>query len=250
MRKKRKMQGVLSKKLIHYASRNTLNMEGLGAEIIEDFYNAGFVKEIPDFYTLEKHYDSIMQLEGYGHKRINKLLDSIENSKTAPLDKLLFALGIPGIGSKTAKILAEKYLNIDNLMNADASELQNIKDIGFILANNITNFFDDIKNQELIKVLKSYGVNMEAPQIKTYDHKLITNKKFVITGTIEGISRDEIKAIIETYGGTTSESVSSKTDVVIVGENAGSKLDKAQKLNIEIWNQEKIDEIFSDLKNK
>ena len=234
-------------KLIHYASRNALNIEGMGDEIIEDFYNEGFVRDIPDFYKLRNHYNEIMKLEGYGHKKINKLLESIEASKTLPLDKLLFGLGISGIGSKTAKILAEKYLTIDNLMKADATELQNIKDIGFILANNIANYFDSLKNKDLIDELKTFGVNMSYEKDETLNHELFTDRKFVITGTIEGITRDEIKAIIEKFGGSTSDSVSSKTDVVIVGENAGSKLEKAQKLNIEIWNQDKIKGILETL---
>jgi len=234
-------------KLIHYASRGALNMEGLGDEIIEDFYNAGFIKEITDFYKLERYYDEIMQLEGYGHKKINKLLSSIEESKKYELDRLLFGLGINGIGSKTAKLLAEHYLTIDNLMEADATELQNIKDIGFVLANNIANYFDNINNKELIEELKTFGVNMNFQKEEKKNNPLITNKKFVITGTIEGLTRDEIKDIILSYGGTTSESVSAKTDVVIVGENAGSKLEKAQKLNIPIWDETKLKEILSNL---
>lgn len=234
-------------KLIHYASRNALNMEGLGDEIIEDFYNEGFIREITDFYKLERYYNDIQKLEGYGHKKITKLLEAIENSKSAPLDKLLFGLGISGIGSKTAKILAEKYLNIEELMKADAAELQNIKDIGFILANNIANYFDDMKNKELISELKNLGVNTTYQKEAKKENNLITNKKFVITGTIEGLTRDEIRAKLEEYGGTTSDSISSKTDVLIVGENAGSKLEKAKKLKIEIWNQEKIISVLKNL---
>ncbi len=234
-------------KLIHYASRNALNMEGLGTEIIEDFYNEGFITEIPDFYKLKNHYEEIMKLEGFGHKKINKLLEAIEISKSSPFDKLLFGLGISGIGSKTAKILAEKYENIDALMQADSTELQNIKDIGFVLANNVANYFDDLKNKELILELKSFGVNMSYQKEAKLENELITNKKFVITGTIDGITRDEIKNKIEEFGGFTSDSVSSKTDVVIVGENAGSKLDKARKLNIEIWDQEKIKTVLNSL---
>lgn len=235
-------------KLIHYASRNALNMEGLGEEIIEDFYNEGFLKEIPDFYKLDKYYDEIMQLEGYGHKKINKLLEAIEKSKNEPLDKLIFGLGISGIGSKTAKILANKYLSIDELMKADAAELQNIKDIGFVLANNISNFFDNINNKTLIEELKSLGVNTFYQKDEIKSNENFTNKKFVITGTIDGISRDELKEIIVKYGGSTSDSVSSKTDVVIVGENAGSKLLKAKELNIEIWDQEKLNQVLETLK--
>jgi len=234
-------------KLIHYASRNALNMEGLGDEIVEDFYNAGFLKEIPDFYRIGNHYEEIKKLEGYGHKKINKLLDAIEASKKAPLDKLIFGLGISGIGSKTAKILANKYLSIEALMDADATELQNIKDIGLILANNIANYFDKLENKRLIQELKEFGVNMEQPKEEVIENEIFANKKFVITGTIEGITRDEIKEIILKHGGSTSDSVSSKTDVVIVGENAGSKLEKARNLNIEIWDQDKLNSVLEAL---
>ena len=234
-------------KLIHYASRNALNIEGLGDEIIEDFYNAGFLKEIPDFYRLKEHYDEIMKLEGFGRKKITKLLDAIESSKSAQLDKLIFGLGINGIGSKTAKVLAEKYLNLEALKHAPAAELQNIKDIGFILANNIANYFDSQENKEMLKELGKFGVNTTYNINKRNHHEFITGKKFVITGTIEGITRDEIKEKIEQYGGTTSDSVSSKTDVLIVGANAGSKLEKAQKLNVEIWDNNKILDILKEL---
>ena len=138
-------------------------------------------------------------------------------------------------------------LTMDNLMAADATELQNIKDIGFILANNIANYFELKENRELISKLKSYGVNMTYEKEEILTHELITNKKFVITGTLDGITRDELKDIILRYGGSTSDSVSSKTDVVIVGENAGSKLEKARKLNIEIWSQEKINDLLTKL---
>jgi len=234
-------------KLIHYASRNALNMEGLGDEIVEEFYNEGFIKEIPDFYKLENYYEDIKKLEGYGDKKISKLLDAIEKSKSASLDKLIFGLGISGIGSNTAKILAEKYESLENLMKADATELQNIKDIGFVLANNISNYFDNIENKEIIEELKTIGVNMNYHKEEKLFNELITNKKFVITGTLEGITRDELKEKLNAYGALISDSVSSKTDVVIVGANAGSKLEKAEKLKIEIWNQDKINEVLKTL---
>ena len=234
-------------KLIHYASRNALNIEGLGDEIVEDFYNAGFLKDIPDFYRLNDHYEEIRQLEGFGHKKIKKLLEAIETSKSAQLDKFIFGLGISGIGSKTAKVLAENYQTLEALMQAEAAELQNIKDIGFVLANNIANYFANQQNKEMLNELQTYGVNTTYNVEKRTHHELITGKKFVITGTIEGITRDEIKETIEQFGGSTSDSVSSKTDVLIVGANAGSKLEKAQKLNIEIWDNDKIISILKEL---
>jgi len=132
-------------------------------------------------------------------------------------------------------------------MDADATELQNIKDIGLILANNIANYFDKLENKRLIQELKEFGVNMEQPKEEVIENEIFANKKFVITGTIEGITRDEIKEIILKHGGSTSDSVSSKTDVVIVGENAGSKLEKARNLNIEIWDQDKLNSVLEAL---
>jgi DNA ligase (NAD+) len=188
-----------------------------------------------------------MELEGFGQKSVDNLLTSIEASKSNSLERLLFALGIPGIGAKTAKVLSKKYNHIDNLINATKEELTNIKDIGEILATNITDFFCDEKNIELINNLKEIGINMEYKGEKTLNNQLISNKKFVITGTISFMSRDEIKALLEKYDGTAVDSVSKKTDVVIVGDAPGSKYDKALKLGIEIWNEEKLKEVIESL---
>ena len=231
--------------LIHYVEREAMNIEGLGPEIIEDFYNEGFVKRIEDFYSLNDYREEIISLEGFGNKSVNKLLESIENSKNNNLDKLLFGIGIPGIGSKTAKLLASNYHNIDNLMNASIEELTTIKDIGEILANNIYNFFKD--NIELINNLKSIGINMEYHGEKKLYNELITNKKFVLTGSISDMSRDEIISILERYNGVSVNSVSKNTDVVIVGSDPGSKYDKALSLNITIWDEVKLHEVLNSL---
>ncbi len=226
--------------LIHFASRDAMNIDGLGDSMLEDFYNMKFISSITDIYKLKERREEIIELEGYGNKSVDNLEISIENSKKNSLEKLLFGLGIPGIGSKTAKVLAKKYETMDNLMNASLEELQDIKDIGNILALNITNYFKDINNINLINELKLQGINMSYLGPKVIQDDNFTNKKFVITGTISFMSRDEIKNYIENHGGETSNSVSKKTDVVIVGENPGSKYDKAIKLNIEIWNEEKL----------
>lgn len=229
--------------LIHYSSRNAMNIIGLGERIVEDFYNMGILTDFKSIYNLADKKDELMELEGFGSKSISNLLESIETSKQNSLERFLFAIGIKGIGEKTAKILAKRYENIDNLMSVSLEELTEINDIGPVLANNIYNFFLDDDNKTMIQELKNLNINMEYLGEKVQNHDLITNKKFVITGTVELYTRDEIKSIIELYGGQISESVSKKTDVVIVGENPGSKSEKATKLGIEIWNQEKLYEL-------
>ena len=233
--------------LIHFVSRPAMNIDGLGDAIIEDFYNMNIITKIEDIYNLKDRQEELIELEGFGNKSVDNLITSIEASKGNSLERLLFGIGIPGIGAKTAKVLAKKYNTIDNLMNATKEELTDIKDIGEILATNINEFFADEKNIELINNLKNIGVNMEYKGEKALNNSLISNKKFVITGTISFMTRDEIKDLIEKYDGTSVESVSKKTDVVIVGESPGSKYEKALKLGIEIWNEEKLKEIIESL---
>ena len=222
--------------LIHFASRDAMNIDGLGDEIIERFYNEGFLKEITDFYHLKEHKDEILMLEGFGQKSFDNMINAIENSKKNSLEKLLFGLGVSGVGSKTAKLLASTYETIDNLMNAEVEELLTIKDIGDILARNIYDYFK--VNRNLIDKLKMLDINMKYLGVKKKINENITNKKFVMTGTISFMGRDEIKRIIEEYSGTFTDSVSKKTDVVIVGESPGSKYDKAKELDIAIINED------------
>ena len=228
--------------LIHYASKNAMNIEGLGEKVVEDLYNMKYVLNIDDFYHLEKYKEELKLMEGYGEKSINKLLENIENSKNNSLERLLFGLGIPNVGSKTAKIIAKKFNTMDNLINANIDDLINIKDIGQIIAKSIKDYLNN--NIDLINRLKNININMTYTGEKEKFNEFITNKKFVITGTIDGISRDEIKNFIENNGGITSESVSKKTDVVIVGKDPGSKYDKALSLGIEIYDENKIKEIM------
>ena len=233
--------------LIHYASRDAMNIDGLGDEIIEDFYNEGLLKDVTDFYHLKEHEEEIITKEGFGHKSFNNMITATNNSKNNSLERLLNGLGISGIGTKTAKLLAKKFNNIDNLINASLEELTDIKDIGAILATNIKEYFNNEENIKLIRHLQELGINTEYKGETLLSNEYITNKKFVITGTISFMTRDEIKEIIEKYDGTTSDSVSSKTDVVIVGDSPGSKYDKAIKLGIETWNEEKLKEVIDTL---
>ncbi len=231
--------------LIHYVSRDAMNIDGLGDEIVEELYNLGFVRNITDYYFLKNKKDQILEFDGYGEKSVNNMLDNIEASKNNSLDRLLFALGIPGIGSKTAKLLAKNYSSIDILMEQDIESLESIKDIGHILATNLVEYFKN--NKELIDKLKEIGINTQSSIKTNKTNPLITGKKFVITGTISDYTRDQIKDIIESYDGQVSESVSKKTDVVIVGTSPGSKYQKAQELNIEIWDEDKTKEVINSL---
>ena len=239
---KKNMEG-----LIHFASRNAMNIDGLGDEILEDFYNEGFVRNIPDFYHLNEHKEDIIELEGYGLKKVNNLLLAIEESKQNSVERLIFGLGIPGIGAKNAKLLASAYQDMQGLENATYDDLISIKDIGDILARNIVNFFANPTNLELIHTLEDLGVNMKYLGSEAKINENFTDKKFVLTGSISFMSRDKIKELIESYGGKCIDSVSKKTDVVIVGEEPGSKYTKAQELGIPIWNEEKFKEIVDSL---
>ena len=231
--------------LIHFCDRKAMNIEGLGERIIEDFYNMKFITSIIDIYNIKDRKEELIELEGFGDKSVNKLLDNIEKSKQNSLEKLLFAIGISGIGEKNAKILAKKFMNIDNLMNASLEDLTNISDVGPILANSIYNFFRNEDNIKLINDLKNIGMNMNylGAQIKENDELL--NKRIVVTGTLKKYTREEIQNLIELNGGLWSTSVTKKTYAVIVGENPGSKYDKAKELNIPIWTEEDFDNVIN-----
>ena len=226
--------------LIHYASRDAMNIDGLGEKIMEDFFNFGFITSIPDIYLLQSHREDLQRLEGYGEKSITNLIQSIENSKKNSLEKLIFGLGIPHVGSKTAKILASHFYNMDNLINTKYDDLNIINDIGDIIAKSIIEFFQDAKNISIIDKLKSFGVNMDYLGQKVIHDENFSGKTFVITGTMEKYKREELKEIVENKGGKTSGSVSKKTDVVLVGKDPGSKYDKALELGITIWDEEEL----------
>ncbi|MBQ8219167.1 MAG: NAD-dependent DNA ligase LigA [Bacilli bacterium] len=232
--------------LIHYASRDAMNIEGFGDSIVEDFYNMGYLKRYNDFYTLDKYKEELMTLEGFGEKSIIKLLSNIEKSKENSLERLLFALGIRHVGAKTAKILAKNYKNIDNLMNATYEELSEIYDIGDIIAKSIVSYFENSENIEIINKLKEHNINMNYVNNNYKEIEDFLDKTFVLTGTLTSITREEASSIIENFGGKVSGSVSKKTSAVIVGENPGSKYNKALSLGIPIWEEaeflEKIEE--------
>lgn len=229
----RKMEG-----LIHFASRNTMNIDGLGERIIEDFYNMGFIKSISDIYLLSNHKEDLIELEGFGEKSVNNLLESIENSKNNSLEKVLFALGIRHVGKKTAKILAKRYKNIDNIINVNIDELTNVNDIGEIIAKSVRTYFDDPLNLKLIEDLKKLGLNFEYKNDSSDD--TLSGMTFVLTGTLEKYKREELTKILEDKGAKVTSSVTKKTTGVIVGDKPGSKYDKALKLGVKIYKEEDV----------
>ena len=230
--------------LIHFSSRDAMYIEGFGESIVEDFYNLGYLKNIDDFYTLDKYKDELMLLEGFGEKSISKLLESVSNSKKNSLERLLFGLGIRYVGKKTAKILSKYYKTMDNLIKADFDELKSINDIGDVIAKSIVDYFSDEKNINLINRLKDLNLNMRylGEEVNTSNEN-INGKTFVITGTLSR-PRDEIKEEIEGLGGNVTGSVTKKTDYVIAGEKAGSKLTKANELGIRVLTEEEYNNML------
>ena len=232
--------------LIHYTDRKAMNIDGLGERIIEDFYNMGIITKLIDIYNLKDRREELIELEGFGPKSVDNLLDSIEKSKHNSLEKFLFAIGIKGIGEKNAKLIAKKYLTLDNLANASFEELNNIPDIGPILAKSITEFFKNEDNMKVIEDLKNVNVNMTYLGKQTNESSFLNGKRIGVTGTLENYTRDQIQEIIEENGGLWSSSVTKKTSAVLVGTNPGSKYDKAKELNIPIWSEQDFQKMLEE----
>lgn len=223
--------------LIHFVSRDAMYIDGFGERIIEDFYNMGYLKNFTDFYSLEQYKEELMSLEGFGIKSINNLLESIESSKENSLERLLFALGIRYVGKKTAKILAGHYQTMDAFLNTTYEELVAIDNVGEMIAQSIIEYIHQEKNQRQIHDLKELGLCMEYKGMKTTANSAFEDKTFVLTGTLEQMTREEASTEIEKRGGKVTGSVTSKTSVVLVGKDPGSKYEKAKSLNIAIWNE-------------
>ena len=237
----RKIEG-----LEHFVSRDAMYIDGFGERIVEDFYNMGFLTKIEDFYHLYKHKDELMTMEGFGEKSVNNLLDAITESKNNSLERLIFGLGIRHVGKKTAKILAMYFGEMDKFMKADYDLLKNIPDVGDIIAKSITEYFSKEENINLINNLKDLNVNMNylGEKVDNSNEK-IYGKTFVITGTLSE-SRDHYKEKLESLGANVTGSVTSKTDYVLVGENPGSKYDKAISLGITILNEDDYNKMINE----
>lgn len=223
--------------MIHFASRDAMNIDTLGDKRIEFLYEKQFLKQISDIYHLHEREAELLQLEGFQQKSVTKLLEAIEQSKQNPLEDVIYGLGIRQVGKKAAKILAKKYLTIDALMQADEEELCTIKDIGQITAKSIVTYFQESKNQHFIQTLKDVGLHMTTTKDEI-EESSFNGKIVVLTGTLQTLKRNEAKAILERLGASVTGSVSKKTDIVIYGESAGSKLDKANALGIATMDEE------------
>ena len=222
--------------LIHFASKPAYNIDSLGDKLVLQLYDAGYIKSIPDIFNLKLNYSELIKLPGLGEKSIDNLLSAIENSKKNNLDQLLFGLGIRHCGAKVSKLICKKYRNIDNIINASYEDISMIPDIGEVIAKELVNYFSKPENIELINNLKALGLNMEY-EMGEIKENFFTNKKCVLTGTLASMGRSDAKKLIESFGGSLSESVSKKTDILILGENPGSKYDKAKALGIYIMEE-------------
>lgn len=225
----------------HFASKEAMNIEGLGEKLIKQLYDKGLINNIADIYSLKA--EDIASLKKNGKKFAEKLVQSINKSKENNLDRLITALGIEQVGAKSAKILAKKFKNIDNLMKAKFGTLTFVEEIGEITANSVKEFFMQEQTKDLINRLKVAGVNMKEKDDVNNDNRFL-GKTFVLTGTLEKYTRDEASEIIENFGGKTSGSVSKKTSYVLAGEDAGSKLSKAQSLDIPVITEAQFEEMI------
>ncbi|MBI9011158.1 MAG: NAD-dependent DNA ligase LigA [Clostridiales bacterium] len=218
----------------HFVSRNAMNIDGLGPAVITMLIKEGFVTKLSDLYDLEQYKEQMYSIEGFGEKSIEKMLESIEKSKENELHQFINGLGIALIGSKAAKVLSQYFGSVEALINASIEELIAIDEIGHKMALSFRNFFDDEKHQEMVVTLKEKGLKFI---VKSQGSNILDGMIFVLTGTLEKYSRKELQIILETAGGKVSGSVSKKTDVVIYGEKAGSKLKKANDLEILALNE-------------
>lgn len=225
--------------LIHYSSRDAMDIEGLGEKIVELLFNEKFINDIPSIYNLYNFRQDIIFMDGFKDKSVDNLIDAIEKSKQNSLEKLIFGLGIKEVGAKTAKILAKKYLTMDELMKASYEDLLAIPDIGPISATSISEYFKNENNIKLIEELKNLGLNMKYLGIISSDvTSPFYGKTVVLTGTLSSMGRKEATELLENLGAKVAGSVSKNTDYVIFGEEAGSKLDKARALGVKTLDEE------------
>lgn len=226
--------------IVHFASKGAMNIDGLGPQIVHTLLDNKLITSVADLYTLSEN--KLLQLDNFKEKSVNNLLSAIEKSKSNSLDRLVFGLGIRNIGQASAKLLCDKFGDLDNIMNASAEQISEIDGFGGVMAQSVYNAFHEEHMIELIKRLKECGINTKYEKIQIDDR--FAGKTFVLTGTLPTLKRSEAKALIEKYGGKASGSVSKKTDYVLAGEEAGSKLDKAQQLGIEIITEEQFKDMI------
>lgn len=226
-------------KMIHFVSRNAMNIDGVGEKVIRQLYDEGLIQDVSDLYTLKK--EDLIQLERFGEKSASNTVEAIDASRSNSLERLIFGLGIRHVGSKASLLLARSFQSMDKLMQADFEAILQIEGIGEIIADSIQNFFQLEETQELIDKLKTLQINMDyldaGVDIEESVTRQLEEKTIVLTGKLEVMKREELSELIQQAGGKVTGSVSKNTDLLIAGENAGSKLSKAKELGTEIWTE-------------
>jgi len=235
----------LFRSIVHFASRETMNIDGLGPAVIELLLDAELIKNIADLYYLKERESDLLELERMGRRSAEKLLESIEASKSNSIDKLIFGLGIPHIGAKGAKLLSAKFKSITAVMEADITEIGSIQDFGGIMAQSVCDFFAQEQSKHTIERLRTAGVSMEqsSEEGEGSDNRF-EGMTFVLTGTLHTYKRNDAAEIIERFGGNVSSSVSKKTSYVLAGEEAGSKLDKANALGVKVIDEAEFNQMI------
>ncbi len=232
----------LRRALFHFASRDAMNIDGLGPQIITMLLDNHFIDDAGDLYLLKNKREDLIKIERMGEKSVDNMLKAIEGTKQNPLDRLIFALGIRMIGQRASKLLAGAFGNMDRLIEATYEDLIKVNEIGDKMARSVVSFFKEERNVRLIEKLKSLGINMTAEEKEIIGKEQFLGKTFVLTGTLLDFKRDGAKEIIESFGGKVSGSVSKKTDYVLAGADAGSKLQKANEIGIEVIDEETFKE--------
>ncbi|EDZ64902.1 DNA ligase, NAD-dependent [beta proteobacterium KB13] len=228
----------------HYVSRKAMNIEGLGAKIIDHFFEKGLIKNISDIYHLD--YEEIQKMEGFGERSAENLKEAIESSKKTTLAKFIYALGIRNVGEATSKDIVKKLGTLDNVMKASIDDFLEINDVGPVVAQSLHQFFQEDENKAIINNIVEFGVKWEDQAQNVSNDQKLNQQTFVVTGTLENFSRDEIKELIENNGGKVSGSVSKKTSYVIIGDNPGSKADKAAELGVKVINEKQLMELLNE----
>ncbi|PKL86222.1 MAG: DNA ligase [Ignavibacteriae bacterium HGW-Ignavibacteriae-1] len=229
----------IRRKIEHFASRDALDIAGLGEKVVDTLVNEGLLKDIADIYELHKHYEILKNLEKWGNKSAQNLLEAIENSKSQPFERVLFAIGIKFIGRGGAKLLVRHFKNIDAIINATRDELTAVHEIGTKMADSIIKFFSIEMNKTIVERLRNYGLTFEFDEVEiVLTDAPLSGKTFVFTGEMESMTRSEAALKVESLGGTETKSVSKVTSYVVVGAKPGSKFDKAKKLGVHILNEE------------
>ena len=229
--------------ITHFASKLAINIDGLGEQIVEQLVENKLINTIVDIYKLT--IEQLIDLERFGKKKANNLINAINNSKSTTLNKLIYALGIRNVGEATAKSLAKTFGTLENLMHAGLVELQQINDIGEVVAISINDFFSEEHNQDIINQLLNLGIIYPINTSTSIFNPLVTGKTFVLTGILTNYSREEAKTLIENLGGKVTSSVSKKTDYVVAGADSGSKLDKANALNVKVISEDEFKQLIA-----